>query len=242
MTPTWRLTGVGDRDLSRALDGRPQPDRLERAGLQPERPVLGAVLVGQPDVGLVEEQQVLAFDVEDQRLCVRRLVAEHVAVEQPVEQETRVARLGRDAGDAGDVHVRAAASVEKREVDVHRKPVARDPGGEPLLHLIEVQRFIARASGCAGDCVARSRWHVQLGLEACADDVRGPCELDGQQPLIGEEHVAVKAAALVPRADHVDEPANPQRARAGDIGLHSDDVVELQERVLLNPDPELKWC
>ena len=35
--------GVGHRDVRPALDGRPEPDRLERPGRQPERRVVGAV-------------------------------------------------------------------------------------------------------------------------------------------------------------------------------------------------------
>ena len=120
VTPRLAAAGVGHRDRRSPLDGRPQPNRLERPGGEPERGVVGPVLVGQPRVGLVEEQQVLALDVEDQRLGVGRLVAEHVTVEERVEQEARVGRLGGDAGDAGDVHVRAAAAVEERQVDVDR--------------------------------------------------------------------------------------------------------------------------
>ena len=87
---------------------------------RPEAPVALTVLVGEADVGVVEEQQVLALHVEDQRLGVDRLGAEHARVEQGVEQERGVGGLGGDARDAADVDVRAAGAVEELEVEVQR--------------------------------------------------------------------------------------------------------------------------
>ena len=96
----------------RAVDG----DRVERVGLESHAPVALTVLVGEADVGVVEEQQVLALHVEDQRLGVDRLGAEHARVEEGVEEERGVGGLGRHARDAADVDVRAAGAVEELSI------------------------------------------------------------------------------------------------------------------------------
>ena len=88
--------------------GSPAPGRGEAprrsakgpAGRPSRRVAVAARSSVRRRVRLVEEQQVLALHVEDERLGVDGLGAEHARVEQAVEQEGGVARLRGDAGDA----------------------------------------------------------------------------------------------------------------------------------------------
>ncbi len=99
---------------------RPEAGRRERLGGQPELGVLSPQVVVQPDVGLVEEQQVLTLDAEHQGLGVDRPRAEGAGAEDGMQQEQREAGLGGDPGDAADRHVRAPGAVEELHVDVDR--------------------------------------------------------------------------------------------------------------------------
>src|SRR3546814_3670876 len=74
----------------------------ERPGLQAEERVALALGLVEPGVVVVEEQEVLALDVEDQRLGAGDGGAEHPGVEQRVQQEGGVGGLGGHARDAGD--------------------------------------------------------------------------------------------------------------------------------------------
>ena len=107
---------------------------------QAERGVARRLVVVELGVGVVEEQQVLALDVEDQGLGVGRLGAEHAGVEQRVQQERGVARLRGHAGDAGDVDVGALGAVDEVEVEEHRLAVAAEAGGQLAGDLVEVER------------------------------------------------------------------------------------------------------
>ena len=64
--------------------------------------------------------------------------------------------------------------------------------------------------------------------------------LDREQPLVGQEHVAVEAAALVARPHHVDDARDPQRPGAGHVGAHGHDVVELEVARVVDGDPEVE--
>jgi hypothetical protein len=86
---------VGPHAVGASLDGRdraggafarwrPERDGLERTDVKPEPRVIRARLVRQLRVRTVEPQQVLALDVEDDRLRVRASEPEHVGVEQRV--------------------------------------------------------------------------------------------------------------------------------------------------------------
>ncbi len=89
---------------------------------------------------MIQEEEVLALHVEDERLGVGRFIAEDFRAEKAEEQEARVAGLGGDAGDARDIDVRTAPAVEEGEVEVDGKAVTREAGGELLLHAIEMER------------------------------------------------------------------------------------------------------
>ncbi len=134
---------VGD-DLVGALAGRAvDGDRVERVGLEAHAAIAVAVLVAELGVEVVEEQQVLALHVEDERLGVDRLRTERARVEERVEEERGVGGLGRHARDAADVDVRAAGAVEELEVEVQRLVTMIDADGELGLHLVEVESFVA---------------------------------------------------------------------------------------------------
>ena len=118
-------------------------DRLERARDEPERAVPVPLRLVELGVVVVEEEEVFALHVEDQRVRVGRVVAEHARVEQGVEEEGGVGRLRRDAGDPRDVDVRAARAVDEVEVGEQRVAVAAEPDRQLALHAVEEERLIA---------------------------------------------------------------------------------------------------
>jgi hypothetical protein len=113
----------------------------ERAHREAHAAVAGGLPVVEPDVGPIQPEQVLALDVEDERLRVDGLRPEHARFEEGVEQERRVARLRGDARDPADVDVRAPGAVEEVEVEVERLVVPREAGREAPLHAVEEQRL-----------------------------------------------------------------------------------------------------
>ena len=222
-------------------DGRGEERHgLERPRGQAEVGVAGRLVVAQVDVGVVEEQQVLALDVEDERLGVGRLGAEHARVEQAVEQEGGVGGLGGHARDAADVHVGAAGAVEELEVQVEGLVVTRQAGGQQLAHLREQQGLVALGPRGLAHLLARQRRNEDLGLEAGGEHLRGLADLGGQHAVGHEEHVAVEAGALVggPHLRH--DARDAQRLPVGQHPVDHDDVVELQVRALADPHPELE--
>ena len=208
----------------RAVDG----DRVERVGLESHAPVALTVLVGEADVGVVEEQQVLALHVEDQRLGVDRLGAEHARVEEGVEQERGVGGLGRHARDAADVDVRAAGAVEELEVEVQRLVTMIDADGELGLHLIEVERLVALRSLGAVHRGAGQRRHEDLGLDAGREDLGDLARLRGEDAVLDEEHVGVEACALVASLDLADDAGDRDGLVVGEVAGAHHDVVELE--------------
>ncbi len=202
---------VGDDDVP-PLRRRPQPYVGERAHREAQRLVLRVLAVRQLGVRLVQPEQVFAFDVEDDG--VRRVrVAQRRGVEQPVEQEQRVGRLRRNAADAADVDVGAAAAVEELEVAVDRQAVARKAGREArVAHFVEVQRQLAVLNRRPTHSAPRTRGHQHLALglrrahrDARHRDVRDRRDVDGQRAALGAEHIGVEARALVGRLDLVDD-------------------------------------
>ena len=143
---------AGDvRSAGEVVGGRRgvEADGLERPGGQAEVGVFLPEFVVEPDVRVVEEQQVLALDREHQRLGVDGSAAEHAGGKDGVQQEQCVAGLGGDAGDAADRDVRAAGAVEEVEVDVDGGAVAAGADRQLAVHLVEVQRVLAVGAGRA---------------------------------------------------------------------------------------------
>jgi hypothetical protein len=177
---------------------------------------------------VVEEQQVLALDVEDQRLRIDGVLTERAGVEQAVEQERGVGGLRGDTRDPGDVDVRAARAVEELEVDVDRLVVTGKAGGQPFLHRVEVQGLVALLADRLADDGTGQRGHEDLGLDPGQGHLRGLGHLAGEDPVLDQEHVGVEASPLVAgphlRYDAVDR----DRLAAGRGALGRDDVVELQ--------------
>jgi hypothetical protein len=97
-------------------------ERAGRVDAQGAPAVGGLGHGGEAGVGPVDVQQVLTLGVEHHRLRVGQVHPQQrpprVCLEEHVQQEERVARLGGDAADAGDRHVPAAAPVDEVEVGV----------------------------------------------------------------------------------------------------------------------------
>ena len=224
--------------VSPGVGGEKKPTEAERLGGQAQVGVLGAQLVVEADVGVVEEQQVLALDGEDQRLGVHGAGAEHAGAEQRVQQEQRVAGLGRDAGDAGDRDVRAAGAVEELEVEEDRRAVAAHAERQLVVHLVEVQRLRALVPGGPADDLAGPRRDVHLGLDPGGGDLGDLLHLRGQHAVADEEHVRAEARALVPGPHLGDDAGGHHRPASGHRAHGDDDVVELQVLLGVQRDVE----
>ena len=111
----------------------------ERCGREAERPVTDALFVVELDVRVVEEQEVLALDVEDQTFGVRCGRPEHAGVEQRVEQEGGIAGLRGDAEIPADVDVGTLGAVDEVEVARTRFVVSRQTRRQPPLDVGEVE-------------------------------------------------------------------------------------------------------
>ena len=123
--------------------------------------------------------------------------AEHAGVEQRVEQERGVARLGGDAGDARDVDVGALGAVDEVEVEDHRLAVAGEPGRQPALDVGEVERLVALGVDRPADLGARQRRHERLRHDPGHLHHRRLGDLGRQHAVGDQEHVGVEARALV---------------------------------------------
>ena len=211
----------------------------EPAGRQPEVAVLLRLFGGELDVLVIEEEQILALHVEDERLRVRRVGAEHAGGEQPEEQEGRVRGLRRDAGDARDVDVRAARTVEEVEVQVHRETVAAEPDRQPRLHLVEEQRDVALGARRAPDLGAGLRRNEHLGIETRGEHLRGFDVLRREHTVGDEEDVGVETRALLAGPHLGDDAREPHRLLTPrNPALAHDDVVELEVLLRRHRDPE----
>ena len=201
-TPPRRLDtsgpAFGSLAAGRGVDG----DAGERLGRQPEALVALPIVVGEADVRLVEEEEVLALHVEDEGLGVGRLGAEHARAEQAVEQERGVARLGGDARDARDVDVGAAGAVEELEVGVERLAVAAEPDRAAWPPCGRSSRAVSRSAptarrtgvpGSGGTYVSGS---MRVVITSAASKVWA-----GSSAVGDEEHVGAEAGALVDGPD-----------------------------------------
>src|SRR5262245_61460630 len=56
--------GVGDRVAAATANRRPNTNRLKRARCDTKLGIAGSILVAEPPVGMIQEQEVLALDVE----------------------------------------------------------------------------------------------------------------------------------------------------------------------------------
>ena len=229
------------RGVGVALARRGQhADVAERPGGQPEPGIGGGTVVVELGVGVVEEQEVLAFHVEHQRLGVGGLRPEYAGVEEGVEQEGGVAGLGGHAADAADVDVGALGAVEEVEVDVDRLAVAAAPGHQLALHVVVVQRRIPLRAHRPADLRARQRWHEDLrhhpgDLHHC-----GLRHLGRQQPVGDEEHVALEASPLVPGPHLPDDAVEAELLAGGKDAIQRQHIVELHVLPRRHRHPELQ--
>ena len=162
-TPVVRWPVIGVALGSPLRGGARIPTERNGPGRQPQWRVSIAILRRQAGVGVVEEQQVLALDVEDQRRRVGRLGAQHPAVEQRVQQERGVAGLGGDAGDPADVDVSPLRAVEEVDVEIDPLAVAGEPGREPSLDPGDIERFVALGADRPTHRRTRQGRHERLG-------------------------------------------------------------------------------
>ena len=232
-------SGVARRVV--AARRRVHGDVAERAGREAEGAVLVPVFLGGAHVLVIEEEQVFALHVEDQRFGVARLGAEHARMEDAVQEERGVGGLRRDAGDAGDVDVRTAGAIEELEVRVERLAVAPEPDRQALVHPIEVEGEIALVPRRPAHGRARKRRHVDLGLHARREDLRGFDRLRRQHAVGDEEHVGVEVCAFVAGPYLRDDARDAHRLVApGNVSLAHHYVVELEVLVGSERDPELE--
>jgi hypothetical protein len=245
--PEERLDAVGTgRDVRngrrRPGPGRgPHPHRPECLGGQAKPGVPLALDVVEFDVGMVEEQQVLALDVEDERLGVDRPRPQHAAVEDGVEQEGGIGGLGGHTGDARDVDVGATAAVEELQVEHQRLTRTRQPDGEPFGHPVEEERLIAFGALGLAHRVAGPGRDEDLGLEPGGGDLGGLGHLGRQHAVGDEEHVGVETGALVAGPHLADHPEDLHHLSAGQHPFQRHHVVELKVAVLGDAHPELQW-
>ena len=216
-------------------------DRAERPGRQPQPGVAGRLIVAQPRVGVVEEEQVLALDVEDERLGVGGLGAQHPGVEQAVEQEGGVAGLGGHARDAADVDVGAAAAVDELEVEVEGLVVAGQTGGRagPASARTTAPRRARRPPPCAPPRPAaagrtpraRTGWPRTWAASLTSA---------GRTPS-ATRNTSLSKRAPSWRARTCDTtPEMLSRWPSGKQAVDHHDVVELQVGAVAHPHPELQ--
>jgi hypothetical protein len=146
---------------------------------------------------MIQEQEVLALDVEYKRLGIGRFMAEDFRAEETKEEEARVASFRRDAGHARNVDVRTSPTIQKREIEIDGKSVTREPSGEPLLHAIEMKREVTVSASNPEHSIARPRRHPGLRLHSGRDDPRAARNFERQHTLIGKENITFETAALV---------------------------------------------
>jgi hypothetical protein len=226
----------GVAGAGRGIDGHVR----ERAGREAELRIRGDRRLVQPGVRVVEEQQILALHIEDQRLRVGRFATEHARPERAVEQERREARLGGHAGDAGDRHVRAARTIEKLRVEIERLAVAAGADRDALVHPVEVEGGVPLVAGGPVDKSSGGRRDVHLGLDPGGGDLGRLLDLRGQRTFGDREHVGLEFGALVPSADLGDDAGDRDRLPTRHIAMGDDDVVELQIGPGCHGHPELQ--
>jgi hypothetical protein len=203
---------------------------------------VGPVPVTEPPIGVVQEQEILALDIEDERLGISSFMAENFRTEEAEEQEACVASLGGDARDARNIHVRTAPAVKKREIEIDGKAVTREAGGESLLHAIEMEREVAVLPGDPKHDIAGARRHPGFRFDAGGDNPRATRDFERQHALVGKEDIAFETAALVLGADQIYETGNLDMLVAGNQGPHCHDIVELKMCLRIDSDPPLERC
>ncbi len=163
-------------------------------------------------------------------------------MEEVIEEERRVARLGRDPRHPRDVHVRAARSIEEIDVAVDRGLVAADPERQPALHPIEEERHVALGDREAHG-LARARRHEDLGIDARHRHPRRHRHRCRQHAVGDQEDVRIELGAFVAGAHEVDDAVEMDGAAVGERGAHDDHVVELEIGVAMDalPRSRAEW-
>ncbi len=134
----------------------------------------------------------------------------------------------------------AAGPVQEVDVEVDRLAVARQAGRQAPGHAVEVERLVAVPAARPLGRPAGQRRDEHLGFEPGGHDERRLGRLGRQDAALDEEGVRIEREALVSGADLLDDPADPDHADAGDLGLEDHRVVELEVRAGPHADPELE--
>ena len=188
--------------------------------------------------GFIQEQQVLAFDIEDNGVRVFR-IGQMPAVQQTVEQKGGIGRLGRDTGHAADIHMRALAAVQKIEVAVYDFLAGQGQADRELaLHLVHEQGLRELFILDRTDRIARYRRIIILRYQAGYFDVRGDGEFNGQTAF-RLNHVRVKRRALMACPDDIDHAEQFQRS-VWRVGLDHDGIINLNSFAFFEPHPEFE--
>ena len=136
--------------------------------------------------------------------------------------------------------MRAPGAVEEVEVQHDPLPVAGQAGRQLTVHLVEEQGLVPVGAGRLDDGLAGQRRDEHLGFEPGGQHLRRLRHLGGQHAVLDQEHVRVEPRALVARTDLADEAVDPHRLTARRGAFERDDVVELEEAVRRDGDPELE--
>ena len=220
---------------------RPQLDAREGRGREVQCGIARHLFPVEVAVGPVEEEEVLALHVEDQRLGVVGARAQLPRREERVEQEDGVAGLGGHARDPADVHVGAPGAVHEFQVGVDDLAVAREARRDAALHAVEEEGLVAGFADGLADDLARHRRHEDLRFEAGRQHLGGLGHLCREHPVLDQEDIAVEARAFVPDAQVGDHAVDADRLGApGEGPLDHHHIVELQEVVFAHRNPELE--
>ena len=247
------LLGAGRRNLAVGLGGREEAQVGEGRGGQAHLCIDGAVVVGQALVGFVEEQHVLALDVEDDaargglvgegHAVLHLLVTlfRALEVEHGVQEEEGERRLGGHAADAADADVCALGAVEELEVDIEGLLVTHDADGHALLHDVEAERLVQVGARRTEDIVPRMRGNKDLGVQLGHLHRPHVGDAGGHDALAHNGRVTGEGDALVVLLDVDDGAVEGNGLDTGipfDRRLHEDDVIHLQIVVLVDEDIE----
>ena len=190
---------------------------------------------------MIQEQQVLAFDIENQAFGVRGCGTEHPRVEQRIQQERRVAGFGGNAGDSADVDMRALGSVDEVEIKIDRILIAAQSGGQTAFDLVEVERCVSFSFDRSPYLSSWKRRHKGLGHDS--SHLYQGClrHLRWQDSVRNQEHVAVEAGTLVAGPNLADDSVQLQLVAVRELTVYGDDIVQLQVMSGGERYPELQW-
>ena len=195
-------------------------------------------------VGAVDVEEILPFDVEDERVRVGPVRPQEAAplrrLEEHVEEKEGIRGLRGDAGDSGDRHVASLLSIDEREVREHAVPRLIHADRQRPLHLIDEERRVALGAGghAANDGAGQGR-EPELGGGAEDLDFHSPHRDPGHGALRGDPlRVCRELGALDLACSLDDDPVVGHRASVGEGLRAGHEIVELHEGLVVEDDVE----